>query len=204
MVQHRPALGLRHQRPEPGPLLRRFPHRQAREIEERLRAPAAARLLHPVHRRRPRQRGRHHGPVGARGAAVQIRLRNGIEFFTTARRGRKAVRRRQVVRADELFEDRRPCGGRYQVRRHHAARRQDGDRRCRPPGHREFHRLEGEGGAEGRGAGHRLADQPKAPQGDPQGLRELRRAPTTIASIRRKTRHSAARSRPRGAITCRT
>jgi ribonucleoside-diphosphate reductase alpha chain len=31
----------------------------------RLRAPAAACLLHPVRRRRPRQRRRHHGPVGA-------------------------------------------------------------------------------------------------------------------------------------------
>ena len=35
----------------------------------RLRAPAAARLLHPVDLRRPRQRGRHYGFVGARSAA---------------------------------------------------------------------------------------------------------------------------------------
>ena len=43
--------------------------------------PAAARLLHPVGRRRPRQRGRHHGPVGARGAPVQIRLRHRLQFL---------------------------------------------------------------------------------------------------------------------------
>ena len=51
MVQHRPALGLRHRRPEPGPFLRRFPDRQADQVEDRLRASAAACLLHPVGRR---------------------------------------------------------------------------------------------------------------------------------------------------------
>ena len=77
MVQHRPPLGLRHRRPEPGPLLRRLPHRPAcTPRETRLRASAAACLLHPVGRRRPRQRGRHHGPLGARGAPVQVRLRH--------------------------------------------------------------------------------------------------------------------------------
>ena len=48
MVQHRPALGLWHRRPEPGPLLCRLPDRQAEQVEIRLRASAAARLLHPV------------------------------------------------------------------------------------------------------------------------------------------------------------
>ena len=47
----------------------------------RLRAPAAARLLHPVGRRRSRQRGRHHGPVGPRGAPVQVRLRHGHQLL---------------------------------------------------------------------------------------------------------------------------
>ena len=32
-------------------------------------------------RRRPRQRGRHHGPVGARGAPVQIRLRHRLQLL---------------------------------------------------------------------------------------------------------------------------
>jgi ribonucleoside-diphosphate reductase alpha chain len=48
MVQHRPALGLRHRRPEPGPLLRRLQDRQADQVEDLVRASAAARLLHPV------------------------------------------------------------------------------------------------------------------------------------------------------------
>ena len=81
MVQHRPALGLRHRWAGAGPLLRRLRERQADQVQVGLRASAAARLLHPVGRRRPRQRGRHHGSVGARGAPVQIRLRHRHEFL---------------------------------------------------------------------------------------------------------------------------
>src|SRR3546814_7967624 len=47
VVQHRAALGLRHRRPESGPPLRRLLDRQADALRQRLRAPAAARLLHP-------------------------------------------------------------------------------------------------------------------------------------------------------------
>ncbi len=48
MVQHRPALGLRHRRPRPGPLLRRPVHRQADEVRPpptsiRSRTPASSR-----------------------------------------------------------------------------------------------------------------------------------------------------------------
>ena len=175
MVQHRPALGLWHRRPEPGPLLRRLRHRQARQVEVGLRASAAACLLHPVDRRRPRQRGRDHGFVGARSAPVQIRLRHRLELLAPARRERAAVRRRQVVGPDELLEDRRPRGGRHQVGRHHAPRREDGDRRHRSPRHRAVHQLEGRRGAEGRGPRLRLAHQPEALEDDLQGLRELRR-----------------------------
>ena len=50
MVQHRPALGLRHRRAGAGALLRRSRHRQADPLQIRLRAPAAACLLHPVGR----------------------------------------------------------------------------------------------------------------------------------------------------------
>ena len=49
---------------------------------------------------RSRQRRRHHGSVGARGAPVQIRLRHRLELLHAARRGRKALRRRQIVRPD--------------------------------------------------------------------------------------------------------
>ena len=99
VVQHRPALGLWHRRSRPGPFLCRPLHRQAGEVQVVLRASAAACLLHPVRRRRPRQRRRHHGPVGARSPPVQIRLRHRLQLLLSARRRRKALRRRQVARA---------------------------------------------------------------------------------------------------------
>ena len=73
--------------------------RQADQVEIGLRASAAARLLHPGRRGRPRQRGRHHGPLGARGAPVQIRLRHRLQLLAAARRRRKAVRRRPLLAA---------------------------------------------------------------------------------------------------------
>ncbi len=98
----------------------------------------------------------------------------GSNFSRPARRRRAALRRRQVVRPDELPQDRRPRGRRHQVGRHHAPRRQDGDRRRRPSRHREIHQLEGERGAEGRRPRHRLQDLRQAPLAHHEGLRELR------------------------------
>ncbi len=164
---------------------------RARQVEVRLRASAAARLLHPVRRRRPRQRGRHHGPLGPRGAALQIRLRNGLELLGAARREREAFGRRALVRPHVLPQDRRPGGGRDQVRRHDPARGQDGRGRRRPPGHRILYRLEGEGGAEGRRARRGLEARPEAPQGDPQGLRELRRPGRRLLRHREEPRPKA-------------
>ena len=76
----------------------------------------------------------------------------GSNFSKPARREREAVGRRQVVGPDVLPQDRRPRRRRHQVGRHHAPRREDGRRRHRSSRYRELHRLEGEGGAEGRGA----------------------------------------------------
>ena len=170
MVQHRALLGLWHRRAGAGPLLRRLPHRQGACLGQRLRAPAAARLLHPVGRRRSGQRRRHHGPLGARGAAVQIRLGHRVQFLQAARRWRKALGRRALLGADELSEDRRPRRRRDQIGRHDAARRQDGDRRRRPSRHRGFYRLEGHRGAEGGRARRRLEAGGRAPQPDHGGL----------------------------------
>src|SRR3546814_16164719 len=47
-----------HRRPGPVPSLRRFQDRRAHQVGFRLRASAAACLLHPVGAGRPRQRGR--------------------------------------------------------------------------------------------------------------------------------------------------
>jgi hypothetical protein len=94
MLASQMAAGLRHRRPEPGASLRRPVDEGARPVDHRLRASAAARLLHPVRLRRPRQRGRYHGSVGARGAAVQIRLRHGLQLLAPPRRGGKTFWRR--------------------------------------------------------------------------------------------------------------
>ena len=123
--------------PSQGHYLRGLQDRQADQVQVVLRAPAAACLLHPGRRGRPGERGRHHGPVGARGAPVQVRLRHRLQLLQAARRGREALRRRPLVRPHELPQDRRPGRRRDQVGRHHAPRRQDGRGRRRSPGHRE-------------------------------------------------------------------
>ena len=175
MVQHRPALGLRHRRSGPGPLVRRPSRRRGPSLLFRLRAAAAARLLHPERRRRPGGRRRHHGPVGARGAPVQVRLGHRLQLLPPARRGRAAVGRRQVVRPDVVPQDRRSRGGRHQVGRHDAPRGQDGVGRHRPSRHRAVHRLEDARGAEGGRAGRRLPARQPAPQRGDAGLPRRRR-----------------------------
>ena len=174
MVQYRAPLGLWHRWPEPGSLLCGLRHRRGEGLDLGLRASPAACLLHPVDRGRPRQRGRHHGPVGARGAPLQVWLRHRHQFLQAPRRERAAVRRRQVLRPDELPQDRRPGGGRHQVRRHDPPGGQDGGGRYRPPRYRGLHQLEGQRGAEGGGAGHRLQGAGRAAQRHHQGLRQLR------------------------------
>ena len=94
-------LGLRHRRAGAGAPLRRSEDGQAQPRRPQcLRAPAAARLLHPERRGRSRQRGRHHGPVDARGAAVQVRLGHRARTSrTSAARERAALRRRTQLAA---------------------------------------------------------------------------------------------------------
>ena len=121
----------------------------------------------------------------------------GTNFSHPARREREAVGRRQILRPDELPQDRRPRRRRHQVGRHHAARRQDGDRRYRPSRYRGLHRLEGDRGAEGRRPGRRLQAGREASQGRAEGLRQLRRLGRRLLRSRRRTRRCAARSRPR-------
>ncbi len=200
VVQYRPALGLWHRWPGPGPLLCRLPDRQADQVQVGLRASPAACLLHSVHRRRPRQRGRHHGSVGARGPAVQVWLGHRLQLLPSARREREALGRRPLLRPDELPQDRRPRGGRHQVGRHHAPRRQDGGRRRRSSGHRRLCRLEGEGRAEGRRPRHRLEDRQEAPDRRHEGLRELRGPGRRLLRDREESRPQARRQgRPQGA-----
>ena len=110
-----------------------------------LRASAAARLLHPVRSPTIWSTKAASWTCGcARRGCSNTAPAPASNFSSAARRRRAAVRRRQVVGPDELPQDRRPRGGRHQVGRHHAARRQDGDRRHRSSGHRAVHRLEGD------------------------------------------------------------
>jgi hypothetical protein len=176
VVQHRPALGLWHRRPRPGPLLCRSQDRQADQVGFGLRASAAACLLHPVGARTISSTKAASWTCGCARRACSNTARAPARTSPPARRRRKAVRRRQVLRPDELPQDRRPRRRRHQVGRHHAPRRQDGGRRRRPSGYRGLHRLEGDRGAEGRRARHRLQDlRQEAPEGGHEGLRQLRR-----------------------------
>jgi ribonucleoside-diphosphate reductase alpha chain len=81
VVQHRPALGLWHRRPRPGPLLCRPLHRQADASASAYEHPQPHACFIQSVERRPRQRERHHGPVGARSAPVQVRLRHRLQLL---------------------------------------------------------------------------------------------------------------------------
>ena len=94
----------------------------------------------------------------------------GSNFSKLRARRRETVGRRQIIRPDELSEDRRPGRRRDQIGRHDAPRRQDGHRRRRPPRYRAVYRLEGRRGAEGRRAGRRLETGREAPEPDHEGV----------------------------------
>ena len=113
-------------------------HRPARCAPPK--APTSTRSRTPAlsSRSNIRQRGRHHGSLGARGAAVQIRLRHGSNFSKLRGDGETAVGRRPLVGADELPEDRRPRRRRDQNGRHDAPRREDGHRRRRPSRYEQY------------------------------------------------------------------
>ncbi len=137
--------------------------------------------------------------MGARGAHLQIRLGQRLQFLQGARRGREAVGRRTLIRPDELPQDRRPRRRRDQVGRHDAARGQDGHGRYRSSRHRGLCRLEGDRGAESGGARRRLEARPEAPQSHHGRLQSSR-----DGSARRRPLRSGAERRleardPRGA-----
>ena len=82
----------------------------------RLRAAGPARVLHPVDQRRPRQRRRHHGPVGPRGPHLQVRLAAPAPTSPTcAARASRSPAAASRQRPDELPQDRRPRRRRHQV-----------------------------------------------------------------------------------------
>ena len=128
-------------------------------VRRRLRAPAAARLLHPV--RQPTTSSNEGGimDLWVREARLfKYGSGTGSNFSNLRGENEKLSGGGKLVRPDELPEDRRPRRRRHQVRRHHPPRRQDGLPRPRPPRHRAVHQLEGRRGDEGRRARRRLAD----------------------------------------------
>ncbi len=100
MVQHRPALGLWHRRPGQGHYYVDHKTGKLTKSKSAYEHPQPHACFIQSVARRPRQRGRHHGPVGARGAPVQIRLRHRLQLLRAARRRREALGRRQLLRPD--------------------------------------------------------------------------------------------------------
>ena len=75
------------------------PHRPLPRL---LLPPRPPRLLHPVDRGRPGQRGRHHGPVGPGGPPLQVRGGDRHQLLPHPRRERTPLGRRPLLRGDVL------------------------------------------------------------------------------------------------------
>jgi hypothetical protein len=127
MVQHRPALGLWHRRPRPGPLLRRSPDRRADASRPRLRASAAACLLHPVGRRTTSSTKAASWTCGCARRACSNTARAPAPTSRCLRgENEKLSGGGKSSGLMSLPQDRRSRRRRHQVGRHHAPRRQDG------------------------------------------------------------------------------
>ena len=78
------GLGLWDHRTRAGPLLRRSRRRTGQSQRRCLHTPATPRLLHPERERLAGRTGRPDGPLGARSADLQVRIRYGNEFLGRA------------------------------------------------------------------------------------------------------------------------
>ena len=160
MVQHRPALGLRHRRPEPGPLLRRPQDRQARRSRT---PPTSTRSRTPASSRASQD------DLVNEGGIMDLWVREarlfkygsgtGSNFSTLRGEGERLSgggRSSGLMRFLKIGD--RAAGA---IKSGGTTRRAakmvvvDVDH----PDIESLHRLEGEGGAEGRGARHRLEDR---------------------------------------------
>ena len=164
-----------------------------RPLPRLLLPPRPPRLLHPVDRGRPGQRGRHHGPVGPGGPPLQVRGGDRHQLLPHPRRERTPLGRWPLLRGDVLPQDRRPCRRGHQVGRHHPARRQDGHPRHRPSRRRGVHQLEEERGGQGPGAHRRRLPLRLQRRGLPDRLRPERQQlgaghPRVHAGRRRRRR----------------
>ena len=205
MVQHRPALGLRHRRPGQGHYYRRPVHRQADRASE-IR-PTSTRSRMPASSSRSRttwSTKRHHGPVGARGAPVQIRLRHRLQLLAPARRrakplsgGGKSSGLMSFLKIGDRAAGAIKSGG--TTRRAAKMVVVDIDH----PDIEDYIDWKVRGRAEGRRAGHRLQGLLRTHLGrHHEGLRQLRRPGATARSDKNpqpEARHQAvarARKKP--------
>jgi len=138
MVQYRPVLAYGIDGPSQGHFLRRLPDRQLVKSKSAYEHPQPhACFIQSIKDDLVNEGGIM--DLWLREARLfQIRLRHRHEFLQAARDGEKLA---GGGRSSGLmsFSDRRPRGRRDQIRRHHPARPQDGDRRYRPPRHRAVH-----------------------------------------------------------------
>jgi hypothetical protein len=160
VVQHRAQLGVRHQRPAQGHWITDPATGEVKAGRRRLHPSPAARLLHPGVERRPGQSRRHHGPVDARSAPVQVRQRHGHQLLEPAGEGEKLSGGGKSSGLMSWLKIGDRAAGAIKSGRHHPPRREDGLPRRRPSRHRGVRQLEGPRGTQGRGDGR----GPQAPR----------------------------------------
>ena len=196
VVQHRPALGLRHRGPAAGALLRRSGDRtRSTRSHLGLRAPGPARVLHPVASPTTWSTTAASWTCGsarpASSSTAAAPARTSPPCAARASRSPAAASRRGLMSFLKIGDR---AAGAIKIGRHHPPRRQDGRPRPRPPGHRGVRQLEGGRGAEGRRPGHRVAAAEQAPERHPEGRPRLARTPDEQFDPAEERRPAARRS----------
>src|SRR5829696_226323 len=100
MVQHGAGLGVWDHWTGAGSLFRGSHRWSGQSLRRRLHTSSTPRVLHPERERLAGRTGGSHGPLGSRGADLQVWLGNRDEFLRRAGRGRAAFRRWHLVRLD--------------------------------------------------------------------------------------------------------
>ena len=164
MVQHRPALGLRHRRPEPGPPLRRLQDRQADQVEDR---PTSTRSRTPASSSRSTTTSSTRAASWTCGCARRACSSTAPAPAPTSRgcaprtSGSPAAASRPGLMSFLKIGDRAAGAIKSGGTTRRAAKMVIVD--TDHPDIEQFIDWKVKRGAEGRGAGHRLQDQPEAP-----------------------------------------
>jgi ribonucleoside-diphosphate reductase alpha chain len=154
VVQHRAQLGLRHQRPGPGPLGRRPRDRRAQARRGRLHPPPAARVLHPERRATTSSGEGGIMDLWTREARLfKYGSGTGTNFSPPAGRERAALGGGKSSGLMSWLKIGDRAAAAIKSGRHHPPRGEDGLPRHGPPRHRLLRELEGPRGDQGRGPG---------------------------------------------------